>query len=118
MTPITRQVSPTPAATSALDEEPVREMDRTLTLEERLAPVVERSASLVNRSWILRSDSHDLHAEVVDNHTGLVTTQLETRAQERAGDGVEALLTVLTDEGFAWVDIAHLVGVVLPHPRS
>lgn len=108
-------VAATPSSfDGVLPEEP----EKTLTLAERLNPVVEWSASLVNRSWVLRSDSNDLHAEIVDGHTGLVTKKLDGDAQELAKRGVTDLLTTLADEGFAWTDIARLVGVSIPAVRK
>lgn len=114
---ITRPAPSLSGRTIPLDEIPRLEPDRTLTIDERLTPV-ERSASLVNRSWVLRSDSNNLHAEIIDGHTELVVEQLEANAQERAKAGTTALLAELADHGFAWVDIARLVGVSVPAIRK
>lgn len=103
--------------TNSLDAPALTEPVRTLTIDERMA-VTEQSATLVNQTWVLRADSTDLHDQVVNGHAHLLGEALEQRAQNRARGGGQALLDELADEGFAWVDIARLVGVSVPAVRK
>lgn len=103
--------------THSLDAHPAVEPMRTLTIEERIA-ITEQSAMLVNQAWVLRADSTDLHDQVVNGHAHLLSETLEQRAQDRAREGALALLDELADGGFAWVDIARLVGVSVPAVRK
>lgn len=103
--------------TNSLDAPPTAEPERTLTIDERIA-ITEQSATLVNQTWVLRADSTDLHAQVVNGHAHLLGDTLEQRAQHRAKDGGLALLEELARGGFAWVDIARLVGVSVPAVRK
>lgn len=106
----------TPILGDPLGDDP----ERTMTLAERLAPAAEHaySAFLVNRSWILRSDSNAIHSEIVGNHAEIEARRLEGAAQDLAKRGVAELLGELADGGFAWSDIARLVGVSVPAIRK
>lgn len=103
--------------TNSLDAPPAIEPTRTLTIDERIS-ITERSATLVNQAWVLRADSTDLHDQVVNGHAHLLGETLEQRAQDRAKGGGLPLLDELADNGFAWVDIARLVGVSVPAVRK
>lgn len=103
--------------TAPLDEPLAPEPERTLTIDERTM-LVARSASLVNQAWILRSDTDELHAEIVDGHTELEAKEIERRAQDLAKAGLPALLGSVAEAGLAWVDVAALVGVSVPAVRK
>lgn len=110
-------MTPTLFTTDTLGHSFTREFARTKTLAERLAPA-QASAALLNHAWILRSDTDGLHDEVVELHTNLVAQGLDRAAQDLAKRGVAALLATVADEGFAWRDIARLVGVSVPAVRK
>ncbi len=81
-----------------------------------IAPDVTRTlaAMLTTQVDDLRHRHSDLGADILDVHQRSYMDEWRVRMQERAATGVTQLLDELADLGFAWRDIAHLVGVSVP----
>jgi transcriptional regulator with XRE-family HTH domain len=83
---------------------------RTMTIEERARDLTERTGSLRTRTAIATED-------VADTHHRAFQVQLETRTADLAKRDPAELLGELAELGFAWRDIARMVGVTVPALR-
>ena len=81
-----------------------------------IAPDATRviAATLTTEADELRYRSADLVDRAADVHQMTYMNEWSVRTQERAAAGVAELLESLADEGFAWRDIARLIGVSVP----
>lgn len=72
------------------------------------------------RRWadVLAEDSAELKAHYHRLHGEGLKTLLRLRTAEQAKRDVPSLLTKLADDGFAWNDIARIVGVSVPALRK
>jgi transcriptional regulator with XRE-family HTH domain len=74
--------------------------------------------ALVEEAGFLRDVTRHLSNETADYHDRAIGVQLEARTDEAAKRSLPELLTELADKGFAWRDIARLVGVTVPALRK
>jgi hypothetical protein len=73
---------------------------------------------LVEQAGELRSATRFLSEDVADVHDRALEIQLDGRTDEAAKRAVPDLLNELAEMGFAWRDIARLVGVTVPALRK
>ncbi|WP_133542588.1 transcriptional regulator [Microbacterium sp. BK668] len=77
-------------------------------------PQTRRSAYFVDQIGVLHRQVRDLHESSASMRRDALVEDLDARQQEAAArDGVE-LLSVLSDSGLAWRDVAKLAGVTVP----
>ncbi|MGC5172085.1 hypothetical protein ACLQ2Q_15690 [Microbacterium sp. DT81.1] len=77
-------------------------------------PQTRRSAYFVDQTGVLHRQVRDLHENSASLRRDALVEDLDARQQEAAArDGVE-LLSVLSDSGLAWRDVAKLAGVTVP----
>ncbi|ETD34420.1 transcriptional regulator [Williamsia sp. D3] len=69
---------------------------------------------LVDETDVLMRESADLHDSVHDNRRDALVLDLEHRTRERAKDAPREALEELADHGFAWRDLARILGVSVP----
>ncbi|MGD9792196.1 MAG: hypothetical protein AB7V43_01840 [Acidimicrobiia bacterium] len=103
-------------------------VDRLLAVEGTRAdalrvPELERPTrtshdELAERAGFLRGATRHLLDDVADVHDRTIEIQLESRTDEAAKRSVQDLLDELADLGFAWRQIAQLVGVTVPAVRK
>lgn len=55
-----------------------------------------------------------LNNDIRESHVKALTQEWSIRRQQRAQTGVRELLELLADQGFAWRDIARMIGVSVP----
>lgn len=67
----------------------------------------EKARSLVTRVAVLKQDATETHSQALKNELDVLTTH---RTRSTALD----LLALLSDQGFAWRDIARMLGVSVP----
>jgi hypothetical protein len=72
-----------------------------------LSQLSEDVGDLNNRTKLLHDDTNELHQDILINEWSAATSTLIRR-------GIQTLLSDLADLGFAWRDIARLVGVSVP----
>lgn len=80
--------------------------ERTRTIGE----LVAHAGHLRNMTRMLGEDVEQVHREAFE-------VQLETKARELTKRAAADLLNELADQGFAWRDIARLIGVSVPAVR-
>jgi transcriptional regulator with XRE-family HTH domain len=78
---------------------------------------VEDVGYLRNRTRLLSADVAETDKQVGEVHHQAFAEQLEVKARQLVKLGAIRLLSELADEGFAWRDIARLVGVSVPALR-
>ena len=83
------------------------EITKTLTLDE----LVEDAGHLRNNAALVGSDASDIHHLVIE-------LRLDEKARELVRRSTLNLLAELSDAGFAWRDIAAMVGVSVPALRK
>jgi hypothetical protein len=98
--------------TSAVAEATVQ-TSRTRTIDD----LVEEAGHLRNVTRILGEDLADTTRQVGALHHHAFAAQLNTSARQLAKRSAQELLADLADGGFAWRDIARLVGVSVPAVR-
>lgn len=107
--------------------EPFAEGDSTATVTRVVPdqPVTRTIADLVEDVAWLNSQVHDhhqnaaeLHSRTSQLHTDALAEMLRTHAGAVASRPLTELLAELGDQGFAWRDIARLVGVSVPALRK
>lgn len=98
--PLIREVLPAP-------ELPAQ---RTMTIEERVHDLAERAGHLRSTTTIVGDDATAVHHDVF-------RIQLDTRTSKLARQNPTVLLDELAALGFAWRDIARMVGVSVPALR-
>lgn len=72
-----------------------------------LAKLTDDAGHLTNRVQILREDTTDLHQRVI-------MQEWQSKSTDLVRQDMRTLLARLADNGFAWRDIARLVGVSVP----
>jgi hypothetical protein len=81
-------------------------------------PVVDStrtaSALLTDEVGWLRSQARDVHKQADKLHQGFRGDEWRKRRADRARSSVTEMLSELADLGFAWRDVARLVGVSVP----
>lgn len=88
-------------------------------IPSRLEPPTRTSQDdLAERVGHLRGSTQFLLADVAETHDQVLEIQLSSRTDEAAKRSVSDLLTELAELGFAWRDIARLVGVTVPALRK
>ena len=80
----------------------------TRTSQDELA---ERVGSIRSMTRVLSDDAADLHRRTIE-------IQLRSRSEEAAKRAAPDVLNELADRGFAWRDIARMVGVTVPAVRK
>ncbi len=83
---------------------------RTLTIEERVREIAARAGHVRNSSSLVNTDATELQHEAT-------YIQLDIRTARLARQEPATLLEQLSDMGFAWRDIARMVGVSVPALR-
>jgi transcriptional regulator with XRE-family HTH domain len=83
---------------------------RTMTIEERARDLTESAGSLRTRAAIASEDVADIHHRTFQ-------VQLEARTANLVKRDPAELLDELAELGFAWRDIARMVGVTVPALR-
>lgn len=83
-----------------------------------IADLADDAGFLNSRVWLHHQDAAQLHGETTQLHTGTLRELLRTRSGELAAEPLVELLAMLADEGFAWRDVARLVGVSVPALRK
>jgi hypothetical protein len=83
---------------------------RTLTIEERVREIAERAGFVRTSSSTVTTDAAEIQHEAVH-------VQLDMRTAHLARQEPVTLLEQLSDLGFAWRDIARMVGVSVPAMR-
>ncbi|MCA1703935.1 MAG: hypothetical protein LC808_11975 [Actinobacteria bacterium] len=73
---------------------------------------------LAEQAGVLRNATRFLAKDVADVHDRALDVQLAARTDEAAKRAVPDLLHELAEMGFAWRDIARLVGVTVPAVRK
>lgn len=73
---------------------------------------------LAEQAGVLRNATRFLSEDVADVHDRVLEIQLDGRTDEAAKRAVTDLLNELAEMGFAWRDIARLVGVTVPAVRK
>lgn len=73
---------------------------------------------LAEQAGVLRNTTRFLSEDVADVHERALEIQLDGRADQAAKRAVPDLLHELAEMGFAWRDIARLVGVTVPAVRK
>ena len=99
--------SPTSAEAVAESEMPT---SKTLTIEERIGEIAARAGQVRSVSSLVNSDAAEIKHEAVH-------LQLDIRTGRLTQQGPATLLEQLSDMGFAWRDIARMVGVSVPALR-
>jgi hypothetical protein len=77
-------------------------------------PETKPSTSVFDRADIAYRDSTELHGRVCDTRRRAHQVELEGKTVERARSAPTQALEQLSDYGFAWRDIARVVGVSVP----
>ena len=82
-----------------------------------LAAVVEDAGFLRTQARLLHEDVTVLGRHIARTHREALSSQLDARARELAKRGVTEMLDELAGAGFAWRDLAAIVGVSVPAMR-
>lgn len=88
-------------------------LSRTRTIDE----LVEEVGHLRSRGRLLGDDVAEVGRQTEEIHRRFIEEQLNIRARKVAGRSAADLLEELAGHGFAWRDIARLVGVSVPAVR-
>lgn len=99
--------SPTSAEAAAPSDVPA---SRTLTIEERVREIAARAGQVRSSISLVNTDAAELQHEAIH-------VQLDIRTAHLARQEPATLLEQLSDMGFAWRDIARMVGVSVPALR-
>jgi hypothetical protein len=98
---------PTSADIMATPEFPAQ---GTLTIEERAREITEQAGHVRNRTSLVGGDAAEIQHDAF-------RIQLDTRTAALAREDPSHLLAQLSEMGFAWRDIARMVGVSVPALR-
>jgi hypothetical protein len=82
----------------------------TMTIDERARDLAERAGHIRNHSSLVNGDAADIQHDAF-------RIQLDTRTAHLARQDPAELLDQLSGSGFAWRDIARMVGVSVPALR-
>ncbi|MCA1708885.1 MAG: hypothetical protein LC808_38665 [Actinobacteria bacterium] len=88
------------------------------TRTRTFADLVEETGHLKNRTRVLVEDSTQLHQDSARLYDETLEQLLRTATGDRVKESVEKLLSHLSQLGFAWRDVARLVGVSVPALRK
>ncbi|MDG4666061.1 transcriptional regulator [Mycobacterium sp. 236(2023)] len=77
-------------------------------------PETTPSTSVYDRVDVIDRDSTDLHGEVCETRRHLHLVELDDKTVERAKSAPIQALEQLSDYGFAWRDVARVIGVSVP----
>lgn len=94
--------------------EVIAEPARTRTIAE----LVDEVGWLNSRAGLHVQDAAQLHDETTQLHADALDEWLRARAEEHAAERLTDLLRSLGEAGFAWRDVARLVGVSVPALRK
>jgi len=89
------------------------QVTRTRTIDE----MVVEAGYLRSRTRLLGEDVAEADREASEVHRQVLVVQLDDKARRIAKRSVGEMLNELADAGFAWRDIASLVGVSVPAVR-
>jgi transcriptional regulator with XRE-family HTH domain len=106
-------VIPSDRTRTSADTAAPAEVTRTRTIDD----LVEDVGLLRTRTRLLSDDVARTDQQVTEIHHRAFRQQLDTRARQLAKKVAGDLLALLADDGFAWRDIATLVGVSVPAVR-
>lgn len=109
---ITGDSNETPFGTGGPSMPDILEAGPTPTQTSATAP--GDASQKTNRSGFLRNVAAVVSEAATETHQGDYMVEFRLRTSELAGAGGQALLTELVDLGFAWRDIAKMVGVSVP----
>jgi transcriptional regulator with XRE-family HTH domain len=87
---------------------------RTRTIDE----LVDEIGFRHNHSQLLSNDASDMTRQWAEMYTDSSNLQIDQKARELAKRAPSELLNLLADTGFAWRDIARMVGVSVPAVRK
>jgi len=99
--------------TSAKTSRPT-DFPRTQTTQD----VLSEAGHLRSRVRLLQDDTDDLSHQITSTTRSALDSELQKRTTAEARRGLQELLDELADAGFAWRDIARLVGVSVPALRK
>jgi transcriptional regulator with XRE-family HTH domain len=105
------------SASAGLGEATVRDTARTRTVDELVQQLVQGAGYLRNQTRILGQDVAQTDHDLRRIHQDAFGLQLSQRARSVARRSAVELLNSLADAGFAWRDVARLVGVSVPALR-
>lgn len=103
-------LSQSTTAVTVVESAPELQVPRTMTIEELAHDLTEQAGHLRNRTAIATDDVAEVH------HRSL-RLQLDTRIARLVIRDPALLLDELADLGFAWRDVAHMIGVSVPALR-
>lgn len=98
------------SATVEMTPAPAFSVQGTMTIEERARDLAERAGHIRNTTTIVGDDAASVHHDAFH-------IQLDTRTSQLVKTDPVVLLDQLSDLGFAWRDIARMVGVSVPALR-
>lgn len=79
-----------------------------------LPPSYETRSSLTRESSILRRQVKHLTEDSQTTHRNAITIELDDRSHRRARQAAQEILLELRGWGFAWRDVARIVGISVP----
>lgn len=79
-----------------------------------LAPMYETRSSFTRESSVLRHQVKSLTEDSQETHRNAVRIELDDRSHRRTRQSTQELLSGLRRWGFAWRDVARIVGVSVP----
>ena len=79
-----------------------------------LAPIDQTRSTLSDRVGFIRTQVHHLDGDARVLHEKTYTDELDQRCRELSKANIGELLGKLNDLGFAWRDVARMVGVSVP----
>jgi transcriptional regulator with XRE-family HTH domain len=97
----------TTEGTASSDVAPPPKLPYATGSSPTLSELTERAGFLNNRAQILHSDTDDLHLDVI-------MQEWQSKSTDLVRQDMPTLLGQLADLGFAWRDIARLIGVSVP----
>lgn len=89
-------------------------LDQGPTPTQTSARTASDAATRTDRSGVLRNIASYVKDLAAENHQTDYMLQVRFRTSELVGAGGQTLLNALADMGFAWRDIARMVGVSVP----
>jgi len=89
------------------------QISQTRTIQD----LVQDAGSLRTQTKLLSQDVAETQRQIGALHQWAFSAQLEQKARDAARQSVGEMLSALAGEGFAWRDIARLIGVSVPAVR-
>jgi hypothetical protein len=93
--------------TAGRDIAPTPELPTSTGSQPTLSELTDQAGHLSNRAQILHDDTADLHLNVI-------MQEWQSKSTDFVRQDMPTLLAKLADLGFAWRDIARLIGVSVP----